>query len=428
MSLRRFTATPLFDAHKAFTRAASGFAMLEDYPDTRAFITSIKDRGINADADYLQAQAFLKSYSRKSEGTYTSFRNEVERFLIWSWLIEEKSIDQLRRSDIERFFDFLNKPPKPWISKGIYARFIISEGLYRQNPQWRPFSVRATKADTLKAKEQGVDAPLDLSMHSLSQSAWSLSYSTLSIFFDYMAQEDYVLGNPIKGIRKNSPFIIKQSSQSAESHRLSDLQWEYVLESTTELAGDDSLHERTLFVVACMKSLYLRISELSDRDSWKPAWEHFYKDSDGNWWLTVLGKGKKQRDISVPPALLHYVKRYRLYCNLDPLPVSGDKHPIVKSQRRAVGLTSRQLRRVVQDAFDNAYHKMVDDGRQEDAKTLRSATSHYLRHTGASHDIQTRPIKHMSDDLGHATMGTTDKIYINSDRKARAHSGRKRKV
>ena len=45
-------------------------------------------------------------------------------------------------------------------------------------------------------------------------------------------------------------------------------------------------------------------------------------------------------------------------------------------------------------------------------------------HTGASKDIATRPLKHMADDLGHASMGTTDQVYIQSDMKDRARTGK----
>ena len=70
---------------------------------------------------------------------------------------------------------------------------------------------------------------------------------------------------------------------------------------------------------------------------------------------------------------------------------------------------------------------MRSEGFGDEAATLREATTHWLRHTGASQDIATRPLKHMADDLGHASVGTTDQVYIQSDMKERAQSGEKRK-
>ena len=71
---------------------------------------------------------------------------------------------------------------------------------------------------------------------------------------------------------------------------------------------------------------------------------------------------------------------------------------------------------------------MAAEGFVDEAQALREATTHWLRHTGASKDIATRPLKHMADDLGHASMGTTDQVYIQSDMKDRARSGKQREV
>ena len=89
-------------------------------------------------------------------------------------------------------------------------------------------------------------------------------------------------------------------------------------------------------------------------------------------------------------------------------------------------MTSRQLRRIVQQAFDFAHEQMVKEGFSEEAQTLKEATTHWLRHTGASMDIDSRPLKHMADELGHASMGTTDRVYVQSDHLERAKSGKKR--
>jgi integrase len=106
----------------------------------------------------------------------------------------------------------------------------------------------------------------------------------------------------------------------------------------------------------------------------------------------------------------------------------GVNASLVAKNRGAGGMTSRQLRRIVQQAFDLAYEKMRAEGFSDEATALREATTHWLRHTGASKDIATRPLKHMADDLGHASMGTTDRVYIQSDMKDRARTGKERDV
>ena len=220
--------------------------------------------------------------------------------------------------------------------------------------------------------------------------------------------------------------MIKGATQKSIK-RLSDLQWDFVLECAEKAADKEPLHERTLFVIATLKTLYLRVSELSDRSNWQPVWKHYWQDSDGNNWLKVLGKGNKLRDVSVPSALLPYIDRYQGYRSS--LTASfGINSAMVAKNRGSGGMTSRQLRRIVQQGFDLAYDRMIAEGFGKEAKALREATTHWLRHTGASQDIATRPLKHMSDDLGHASMGTTDQIYIQSDMEERAKSGKGRDV
>ena len=421
-----FKAVPLFDAHKAFTRLPSGLAMLDDYPESRQFLTAIKLSIPDATDDFLHSQAFLKSYSRKSEATYRSYRNEVERLLLWSWSMANKSIIQLKRPDLESYFDFVHQPPEAWVANIISDRFKMRNGLYKQNQAWRPFVAKIAKEDRKQALADGVDVAVSRRGHILSHAAMKICYSALSCFYDYLTDAGYAFGNPIPAIRKQSPYLIKGASKQ-EIRRLSDLQWEFVLHCTQSAADTNPYHERTLFIIACLKSLYLRISELSARDNWQPVWKHYWQDDEGNYWLKVLGKGNKIRDVSVPNALLGYIDRYQAY-RIDLQPLFGANSTLVTKQRGAGGMTARQLRRIVQSAFDLAHDKMLAEGFIHDARALREATSHWLRHTGASQDIATRPLKHMADDLGHASMGTTDKVYIQSDMKERAHTGKKREV
>ena len=66
----KFKATPLFDAHKAFVRLPMGMAMLDGYPDSKQFIETLCKTIPAVRQDLLHTQAFLKSYSRKSEATF----------------------------------------------------------------------------------------------------------------------------------------------------------------------------------------------------------------------------------------------------------------------------------------------------------------------------------------------------------------------
>ena len=70
---------------------------------------------------------------------------------------------------------------------------------------------------------------------------------------------------------------------------------------------------------------------------------------------------------------------------------------------------------------------MKDDGLEQDALDLKSATVHWLRHTGISEDVKFRPREHVRDDAGHSSMATTDR-YIDSDSRERHESGRQKSI
>ena len=92
-------------------------------------------------------------------------------------------------------------------------------------------------------------------------------------------------------------------------------------------------------------------------------------------------------------------------------------------------MTSRQLSRLVQEVFDTTYDQMKARYGEENASKFKEASTHWLRHTGASLEIERgRPLKDVSEDLGHASMATTDTVYVQTEDKKRAESGKERSV
>ena len=240
--------------------------------------------------------------------------------------------------------------------------------------------------------------------------------------------EEYLYGNPAQLAKGDCRYFIKDA-QVKEIRRLSEDQWHYVHQVAEKMADADPLHERSLFVICALKTLFLRISELSERPDWSPIMSHFWQDTDGSWWLKIYGKGRKLRDTTVPESFLAYLKRYRQFRGLSPLPSSGEHEPIVEKIRGQGGMTSRQLTRIVQTVFDEAYDLMRAAEGEDNARKLKEASTHWLRHTGASMEVERgRALKDLSEDLGHASMATTDTVYVQTENRIRAQSGKGRKV
>src|SRR3990167_11269823 len=87
--------------------------------------------------DLMVALDFLKQYDNNA--TFESYRREVERLIHWAWLIEKKSLLDLKRQDIENYIQFCLDPPKSWIGLKHAYRFISRNGVRTPNPKWRPF-------------------------------------------------------------------------------------------------------------------------------------------------------------------------------------------------------------------------------------------------------------------------------------------------
>ena len=174
---KAFTATPLFDAHKTFVRLPMGPEMLNDYPDSKLFIDKVASDIPDATQDFFYTQSFLKSYSRKSEATYRGYRNEVERLLLWSWTVANKSVIKLKRPDLEAYFDFVHSPPAAWVGMSVADRFKIIDGQSRQNKNWRPFVVKIAKQDRKNALDNGLTILNSTDSHSLSHEAMKICYS-----------------------------------------------------------------------------------------------------------------------------------------------------------------------------------------------------------------------------------------------------------
>ncbi len=371
--------------------------------------------------DFIASIGFLKSYAG-SLGTFNSYRREIERLLHWCSSIANRSLKQLKREDIETFVRFCQQPKRSWIGIKKAPRFIEKEGLHIPNPEWRPYVVTISKAAFRKGKKPNVDK------FKLSYSALKQLFAILSTFYNYLLQEEYVTANPVALIRQKSKFIRKQQGP-AKIRRLSELQWQYVIKTAKELAEKDAAtHERTLFTMSILYSMYLRVSELVASSIWTPTMNHFQRDGDGNWWFTTVGKGNKQRQIAVSNAMLIALKRWRKHLGLSPLPSPADNsHLLTKTKGKGPITSTSYIRKIVQYCFDKTMEALKKDGFTEEAESLIEATVHWLRHTGISDDVKHRPREHVRDDAGHSSSATTDK-YIDIELKERHRSAKNKPI
>lgn len=370
--------------------------------------------------DYQGACAFLFAY-KDNQATFNAYRREVERLLHWSWQKAEQSIFDLRRVEIETYIKFCQKPPKSWIGLSKPPRFLAKEGIRIPNPNWRPFVATVSKAAVRLGEKPSKET------YTLSEKAVKDIFAILSTFYNFLIQNEFTEVNPVIQIRQKSKFIRKTQGQK-QIRRLSELQWAFVIETAERMADEDEQYERTLFILSALYLMYLRVSELVENEYWSPKMSDFRRDHEGLWWFTTVGKGNKERQIAVSHTMLSALKRWRTHLGLSPLPSPDDKTPLVSVARGKGGMTStNQIRNIVQACFDRATLRMIDEGLTDEVGELRSATVHWLRHTGISDDVKHRPREHVRDDAGHSSSQTTDR-YIDVNLHERHQSAKNKQI
>lgn len=126
--------------------------------------------------------------------------------------------------------------------------------------------------------------------------------------------------------------------------------------------------------------------------------------------------------------MLEALKVWRRHLGLSPLPSPRDKTPLFPKTKGKGPIThTSYIRRLIQTCYDAAIQRLKEDGYHEEAENMMDATVHWLRHTGISDDVKTRPREHVRDDAGHSSSAITDK-YIDIELKARHQSARNKMI
>lgn len=422
---------PLFDTFECF-HELNFLQLSNERPTVQQYLKSFEDSCSAVDS-YLVVRSFLKSYAG-NQSTFNSFRTHVERLLLWALIVARKPLLDLRRSDAEQFMEFCLNPPADWVGPMIRSRFKRIGGRkrlesddYVVNPDWRPFSYTVSKRERKLLTETISD--LSSRTYHMAQGSVAQVFAVCGSFFQHAMDEGLTEANPFRAIKQKS--IYKQrNTLDVASRSLTELQWSFVIDTAEQMADDDPDHERTLFILATLFAMYLRVSDLIGRDNWRPTMGDLRRDTTGNWWFHVVGKGNKAAKISVRDEYIErYLVRYRHFLNLSPLPSPQEKTPLITTLKGRGGLSDRHVRSILQAVFDHALQRMQSEGWSEDEiDQLRSASLHWLRHTAATFDAPLRDMKDLQADLRHNSLSTTQNTYYNSLDEQRARSVKELKM
>ncbi|KXI29088.1 tyrosine-type recombinase/integrase [Paraglaciecola hydrolytica] len=405
------------------------------YPSLDTYLDEMESIGVAARKDLDLLLSFLINVIGNAKGTQTRFRNEAERYMLFCWNEKQKSVLKSNVEDVRDYIDWLWSPPKSLVADTTIASRFKNKGdseIRLANESWRPFVLRRAKANR---KTNQIIAPERANVarpktaYSLNQTSLQNSYASLNVFFKELWESEHINRNPVSLVKKSCKYLVKGKIYKPP-HTLDDETWQLFVDTLTNAADSDAKYEKHRFLVLALKVLFLRISELSNRDYCVPVFGHFRQDPSGEGWvLNIIGKGKKQRLVTVPDEFMdHVLVRYRESLGLSPLPHIDETMPIMPSTKTGQALHQDSLNNMVEEAFDLVIKSLMEQGKKQQAHAIAGASSHWLRHTGATQALAEINETMLAVELGHASVKTTVEVYVAPAHRDRIKKGVTRKL
>ena len=177
------------------------------------------------------------------------------------------------------------------------------------------------------------------------------------------------------------------------------------------------LSARDRFLFLAFVTTCARLSEIA-----KAQMRSVTQDSNGRYWLAVVGKGSNPRDLPVCDELLDAFRSYRLAFELDADPRSDEhSYPLVLSIRRnaCIGVGMEATADAITNLFGQAAALARADRNLQAEKMLKEASAHWLRHELITGLVNfTKDVTIGRDQARHASIATTS-VYVHSGRDKR---------
>ncbi|MDD1011029.1 tyrosine-type recombinase/integrase [Pseudomonas shahriarae] len=328
---------------------------------------------IQANSDIEAAAIWLKTTATNLK-TRRVMRKEVERFILWALHTRGKQLSQINVMDVSDYAAFLAdpQPREVWVSETKYPR---------HHEQWRPFA-----------------GPLSLS---------SQRYALVQIgsMYTWMVKGGRLKGNPVALVRKPEVPHDNTIKRLLPEEGIA-LAFEAIglTKSPRKRARDHFM--LSLFYLTGVRTFEGTTSNMSS----------IHRSASGTWWLTVLGKRNKFRDVPISDELYQDLQLYREAFGLPRDIPSKDPTPLLLAANSKLkrAHTSTVLKAVI-DIMTRAAGLAIQREQFELADRLAEATTHWLRHSCFSHLAKaTGDLVMIKSLAGHSKMETTSR-YLHTE-------------
>lgn len=357
---------------------------------------------LTAHHDLAAIESWL-SRCRPNSHTRRSYRKEAERFLLWAIMEKGKPISSLTVEDCIDYRDFLwnlgRMTPAEWAKRFTLdqSRWLGARGTPRWSPWWKPF-----------------EGPL-------SAGSQKTALTIVQALCQWLTEQHYLHGNPFKSVGR----LARRDGKIDVSRALTMAEWKAIKQHLASLPSD-ARYYRLRFILVLAYSTGLRLSELASLR--KKHLRSFARagENDCHWELSVTGKGDVVREVQLNlfavNEILHY---FQLRGHASFADVPGEA-PLIAALEPGAGqgtadapLSASRLYDVLKGFFGDVADSL-SKGQFEMAERIRRASTHWLRHTFATHALHSGvPLEVVRDLLGHKSLATTS-VYVTTERDNRS--------
>jgi site-specific recombinase XerD len=340
---------------------------------------------LGAHNDYEAVQAWLSLH--ESGATQRAYRKEAERLILWAVVERGRALSSLMTEDAVAYRAFLRHPAPQ-------ARW-VGPPRPRTSPDWRPFA------------------------GGLSARSVAYALSVLGAMYRWLIEQRYTLANPFAGIKVRGA---SRAEPLAAARVFGEGEWRLI---QTVAEGLEWSHgwtapaaQRLRFLIDFAYATGLRASELVDARLGQIG-----ADTQGDHWLSLVGKGSKAAKVGLPPLAQAALERYLVQRGLPAVPARWDPGtPLIGrlvGDDDGAGITAARLWYVMRRFFATTA-TAIEAHSPATAEKLRRASPHWMRHTHATHALARGvELNTVRDNLRHASLSTTS-IYLHTDEVKRA--------